>query len=52
MRARLGAQDVVPLYKDTAEASIEDFVERRLRQAEAERVKVEEELEDAGGRPW
>ena len=47
LRARLGAQDVVPLYRDTAEASIEDFVERRLRQAEAERVKVEEELEDA-----
>ena len=48
LRVRLGALDDVPLFRGTLETSVEDLVERKLRQAGAERSKVEEELEGAG----
>lgn len=47
LRARMSVLDDVPLYRGTVETSVEDLVERRLRQTEADRSKVEKELEDA-----
>lgn len=47
LRVRLEAPDNVPLFRGTVETSVEDLVERRLRQTGVERSKVEDELEGA-----